>query len=178
MSTYEVHTDGVWKWEIEGNVDKFHIGSFKCMVLRHPEFGHLNGYVGCQSEDIRAVVESQFVHGGWTFDSTRNPDTGEESGLYWLGFDCAHSCDFLPDFKTNLERSMSQLPEEEREKIEALFHALDQMTANFGGGMHQPENYKTMEFVKEEIERVVAQTKKTLASTWKGATYEINSRPQ
>lgn len=84
---------------------------FPCLAVRGPS-GAWCGYVGVPpghkyygapyntADEIR-------VHGGLTFDGfcqpgpeektvCHKPDEGEEDKVWWLGFDCAHSGDYMP----------------------------------------------------------------------------------
>ena len=65
----------------------------ECRIIRH-EWGHLCGYVSVPAYlwHLRCsdpLLEDITVHGGLTF-------TGEMDQRYWLGFDCAHSGDYVP----------------------------------------------------------------------------------
>ena len=63
----------------------------KLTVKRHPQSGHLNGYINVPTditEEKFNAIES-FSHGGITYD--------EHEGDYRvLGFDCAHYSDMTP----------------------------------------------------------------------------------
>ena len=63
----------------------------KLTVKRHPEMGHLNGYINVPTN----ITEEQFngiedhSHGGITYDE-------QEGDCIVLGFDCAHYSDMIP----------------------------------------------------------------------------------
>ena len=63
----------------------------KLTVKRHPQSGHLNGYINVPTditEEKFNTIEN-FSHGGITYD--------EQEGDYLvLGFDCAHYSDMIP----------------------------------------------------------------------------------
>jgi hypothetical protein len=70
-----------------------------CFIKRHPGLGHLCGYVGVPPEHPAYKrdyykLASLNVHGGVTYAECRGgwpmPD------LWWIGFDCAHACDYSP----------------------------------------------------------------------------------
>jgi hypothetical protein len=73
-----------------------------CYVKRHPEMGHLCGYVGvppahpAYNHDYDKLTLS--AHGGIThadsIESSPMPD------LWWIGFDCAHAFDYSPGMPT------------------------------------------------------------------------------
>lgn len=60
-------------------------------VKRHPEMGHLNGYINVPAditEEKFNAIEN-FSHGGITYDE-------HEGDYIVLGFDCAHYSDMIP----------------------------------------------------------------------------------
>lgn len=96
--------DGPWTNEPD-RVDFEHAG-FACLILRHQSLGHFCGYVGvpethpAYKKDYDDVnVE---VHGGLTYADVCGghvchvPKPGMPDNVWWLGFDCAHSCDLSP----------------------------------------------------------------------------------
>ena len=99
------------EWMDEPNREEFEHAGYKCLILRHPELGHLCGYVGvprghpCYGkhydhlpyEDLLSVE----VHGGLTFSQAGNGKTWP-AGYWWLGFDCAHAWDLVP-FMANIK---------------------------------------------------------------------------
>ncbi len=96
-------------WNGEPDFLLFSERGFPCVVLRHANFGHLNGYVGVprghplyrksyRDLDVR-------VHGGLSysgdlsdvplrvlFSVLKYPDVA----WWWFGFDCAHAYDVVP----------------------------------------------------------------------------------
>ena len=99
------------EWMDEPDREEFEHAGYKCLILRHPELGHLCGYVGIPSghpcygkhydhlpyEDL-LIVE---VHGGPTFSQAGNGKAWP-AGYWWLGFDCAHAWDLVP-FMANIK---------------------------------------------------------------------------
>ena len=79
----------------EGDFLEFHHLGFKCQIIRHKDFNHLNGYIFLTSDndyfgfsytdiDVR-------VHCGWTYC--------RQDGDFWIvGFDCAHLGDITSHF--------------------------------------------------------------------------------
>jgi hypothetical protein len=97
--------DGPWKTEPDRKEWK-HNG-FHCLITRVSNLGHLCGYVaippghpwhGKSYNDLQDVE----VHGGLTYSEMCSgrichvPDPGEPDGVWWLGFDHAHSGDMSP----------------------------------------------------------------------------------
>lgn len=95
------------EWMDEPDRQEFEHAGLKCLILRHPELLHLNGYValpkghpcyGKGYDDIDAEV-----HGGLTF--AHKGDGNEwEKGYWWIGFDCAHAWDLVPLVFDQLDR--------------------------------------------------------------------------
>jgi len=93
---------------------------YRCLMVRHAEMGHLCGYVGVTKSHPayymhEAALESSLeVHGGVTavrdesvvsdFGASLGAEYGIPSTIYplgpeptkWIGFDCAHSGDYIP----------------------------------------------------------------------------------
>jgi hypothetical protein len=82
-----------------------------CMIHRHPQGGHLCGYVGVgpshplHGKDTEAPDAD--VHGGLTFAAPCDeeaglegichvPEPGREGNIWWFGFDCHHYMDKSP----------------------------------------------------------------------------------
>lgn len=89
------------EWEHEPDRLEFEYDGFQCLILRCPESKHLNGYVGLpkwhpyygRNYDDMDVD----VHGGLTF--SQEGDGGNwASGSWWIGFDCAHYGDLIPQW--------------------------------------------------------------------------------
>lgn len=119
-------------WLHEPDRAEFKASGYRC-VIRRSTLRFLCGYVGLPSSHpfhgvgMHEIDLPNQPHGGWTF-ADRDHDLGR--GLWWAGFDAGHSFDYTPG------------PPE-------LQH-LVQRFALFG----EPRNYKTVEFMKEETERV------------------------
>ncbi len=85
-----------------------------CLAKRHHSFGHWCGYVGVDNahpwhgkgyDDLPHYGPA--VHGGVTYAAACEagppeqtichiPEPGQPDGLWWFGFDCAHSGDLSP----------------------------------------------------------------------------------
>lgn len=71
---------------------------FDWLVMEHPSYGHLCGYVRMPQghpwfeADYKDLGDVE-CHGGLTFSGEilRHPG-------HWIGFDCAHAGDFIPRF--------------------------------------------------------------------------------
>lgn len=81
----------------EPNKVHFPVDEYEALIWRHPDHGHLNGYVGVNtSHHLFGVVEDSMdvcVHGGLTFSGTLN--IGNDS-VWYFGFDTAHYGDAYP----------------------------------------------------------------------------------
>ena len=89
------------EWDREPDHLEFESHGLRALVLRNPTFGHLNGYLAIPNthvlwgiDDVLAEISS---HKGWSYASACHPHTNEEDGYWWIGFDCAHGGDFLPN---------------------------------------------------------------------------------
>ncbi len=68
---------------------------FTLHILRHPIFGHLNGYIGVPKGHPWYGEEPDVdVHGGITYQNYKLPMDEKSQDDYWyLGFDTGHWCD-------------------------------------------------------------------------------------
>lgn len=97
------------EWMDEPDRQEFEYAGLKCLILRHPELKHLCGYVAlpkghpCYGKDYDDIgVE---VHGGLTF--AREGDGKDwAKGYWWLGFDCAHAWDLVPQMVELIGREL------------------------------------------------------------------------
>ena len=108
-----------------------------CQITRHPEFGHLCGYVGV-TDDHPWFGESYHehhdvdVHGDLTF-SEYIPELS--SNIWWFGFDGGHGSKHF-------------------DKSPGLFRI--EFTA-FGFSRHG--TYRNLEFMKEQVKKLALQIK-------------------
>lgn len=142
------------EWETEPNrkhwIDQD--SGLDCLIIRNPHFLSLCGYVGVprshpwygKSFDDLDVE----VHGGLTFvgpcvghichDATTEPVANVD--VYWLGFDCGHSFDFMPGLQKEIRDGMAK-----------IFDIPERMLPE--------ETYKNMDYVTEECRKLAAQAK-------------------
>ena len=75
---------------------EFDYRGYKCVVTGS-NMGHRCGYVGLNKPTDQMQNDSYSldvdVHGGITYGERRSDYPVESKNLFWLGFDCAHSCD-------------------------------------------------------------------------------------
>lgn len=92
-------------WENEPDLVEFESYGLKCLVVRHPEFLTLNGYVVIpRSHPLSGkhyALAGLEVHGGVTFSDNQIPilDQHNEFDGFdgWIfGFDCLHRTDTIP----------------------------------------------------------------------------------
>lgn len=76
------------------------VDGFKALIRRTP-MGHLCGYVEVP-EGLAVDTDRVDCHGGVTFDQA-GVDGFPTSGRY-IGFDCAHVCDWTPWYRDGLYR--------------------------------------------------------------------------
>ena len=93
------------EWLDEPNREEFNYAGLDCLIVRHPEMGHLCGYVAvgeghpCYSRGYDYLPYDDLfpvsVHGGLTY-SREGDGEYQPKGYWWLGFDCAHFNDIIP----------------------------------------------------------------------------------
>lgn len=128
----------------EGDFLEFdHLG-FKCQIIRHKDFKHLNGYIFLTSDsDYYGVLYDNIdvpIHYGWTYC--------REDGDFWVvGFDCAH----LGDITSN--------------SFELIESGFDEKNLDYFASR---PTYKDMNFVKLELEDACKHFQK------KSKSYRVN----
>lgn len=86
-------------WHDEPNEVYFEHLGYKCLILRHDDFGSLNGYVVIPEDHpwrdaSREELDGIAVHGGLTYVGRWVND----ASAYVVGFDCCHCYDVVPKF--------------------------------------------------------------------------------
>lgn len=87
----------------------------ECYIVRHPEIGHLCGYVklpkghryakkGVSYHDIPSKV-----HGCITFLENCEM-AGQKETAHWIGFDCGHSSDYTPNCDLRIDHPDNYKP--------------------------------------------------------------------
>ena len=78
-------------WHSEPDTHYFTHQALPCAIIRS-EQGHLCGYVGVEKyhPSVNSTTSNLFVHGGVTWERW-----GDDNGLFWIGFDCAHDGDLV-----------------------------------------------------------------------------------
>jgi len=91
------------EWDLEPNLETGVFLGFQWVISRHPKLKHLCGYVGIPSThpwyDLHeGNLYDIECHGGITYASDHPPEAYPDGpkGLFWIGFDCAHSGDYAP----------------------------------------------------------------------------------
>lgn len=92
-------------WESEPDHVEFRHAGFACIIHRN-DFGALCGYVGVPpghpAHGKKCDEIGVEVHGGLTYSEPCRgsichvPAPGEPDDVWWLGFDCAHAFDLIP----------------------------------------------------------------------------------
>lgn len=136
-------------WDDEPDRVEWKHEGFPCLIVRN-ESGALCGYVavppghpwhGRDAFGDNAIDAS--VHGGLTYSGACDgkichvPDPGDPDDVWWLGFDCAHYRDIVP--------------------------AVVAIGSKIYDGIEEPSwmrpTYKTVSFVKNEVEGLAVQAK-------------------
>jgi len=122
---------GEGPWQSEPDEDRWEdeATGLPCQILRQPVLGHLCGYVGVPKGHPQHGTGGHNLrcHGGVTFYGTH-----DHSGFWWFGFDCGHG---VRDYSPGLT-------------------ILNEHLRNCLAG---PENYRTMEYVKEQCTSLALQ---------------------
>jgi hypothetical protein len=116
-----------------------------CLIIRHPRFGSLNGYVGIELEAVdRIDLHGTLVHGGVNFVAgsifaLHHPPgmevLGEDVNLAFYGFDCGHGLDRCPGMEAM-----------ERKRFGRAFH----------DDFPDEAQYRTITYVKTQCARLAA----------------------
>lgn len=95
-------------WKDEPDHVEFEYRGFPCIIHRVPSHGALCGYAGLKpghkyhGKDYDSIEVE--VHGGLTYSDKcqgeicHKAKSGEPEDIWWIGFDCMHSGDYLPGF--------------------------------------------------------------------------------
>ena len=172
--------DGPWQSEPDKVQWKDEATGLACLAVRQSHSGHWCGYVGVppghpahglsydDAYNLFGDYESDTylsVHGGLTYaDSCAEgseetsvchvPEPGEPEDVWWLGFDCAHSGDFLPAYHARYKDRGYPFSSEAYDHAAAL--AADTWRVN---------TYRTLNYVRSEASRLAAQLAAVDAST-------------
>lgn len=126
-------------WDLEPDKQIFGYNNHLCMIKKIPELLHLCGYVKLSvlhpmyGKDIEELNEALDVHGGITFAGDL-----DDSGSFWIGFDCGHSEDFIPG-------------------LQGTWDYIKKGAANFFKSTETDLKYKDSDYVKTEIMKLVDQ---------------------
>lgn len=146
------------KWESEPEFVDLKLKHYHLVIWRHPEMGHLNGYVGvkrghpCFGKNMNhKTVYKLSVHWGITFAGERTTP-GFKKGYWYFGFDTAHAFDYPP----YLQQAIKEMEEMDHPFIKELNEMMKPLsnlitikpTKNF---------YKDIHFVTDEVEKLYSQ---------------------
>lgn len=153
-------------WLKEPDRIEFQYRGYRCLILRNKDItGALCGYVAVpkghpfyeetwQRDGDKKVYDLN-VHGGITYAEYHQPIRHQNEGdddLWWLGFDCAHYGDLMPEqnkrIMVGFEALKKEFPEKEFLELKELLIPPCHAT------------YKTVDFVKKEIRSLVRQLAK------------------
>jgi hypothetical protein len=122
------------EWESEPNELRFESSGFKCLIKRN-SLGALCGYVALPpghpyyGKDYKGMNVD--VHGELTWGRLGDDEYGFDKGYYWVGFDCAHAFDYVPEMQNFLQH-----------------YSMDFDSAT---------SYKNIEYVKNELIKLAEQ---------------------
>jgi hypothetical protein len=149
--------NGPWQDEPDKIQWKDEATGMPCLIVRN-SMGGLCGYVGVSREhkfygadysdvDGYDTDNNIRVHGGLTFSDKCAPEgkergichivePGEDDDVWWFGFDCGHSFDFIPGM-----------------------HAREKKLWPLAPSLHRDSTYRTVEYVKEQVANLARQLK-------------------
>ena len=134
------------EWVEEPDEVTFNYRGIKCLILRiasqYLELGHLCGYIEINLEHPWAK-EDPFklnldVHGGITYGNE------QKSGVYRVGFDCAHSMDVCPSVEKILKEVREKSKDSEHGKAAIAFEEKHKKDCPY----LFMKSYKNIEFCK------------------------------
>jgi hypothetical protein len=141
-----------------------------CLIVRNRS-GALCGYVGVPPghpayevdyDNVRVGDDDwPDVHGGLTYSDhcqagaeedaiCHVPEPGEPDHAWWLGFDCAHAFDYVPDLR-KLYRDDPMFADLERGHVDDVEHGI----VHTKHGLD--ETYKTIDYVRAECASLAQQ---------------------
>lgn len=89
------------EWLTEPNSKEFEYKGYKCFIVRKRHSGSLCGYVEIPNGHALHRKDYQDIdilcHGGLTYSDNFNCLTKETTDNWYLGFDCAHYLDLVPN---------------------------------------------------------------------------------
>jgi len=114
----------------EGDYKEFEYLGYKCVIIRHPDFGYLCGYVGVERShglygidytEIPDELGIDLVHGGLTYSGRAH--WNETDDRWYFGFDCGHHEDFCPFLEDSegVYRTMDYVEGECKRLADALY---------------------------------------------------------
>jgi hypothetical protein len=109
MKTRDEWGPGPWDDEPDEQRWSDEVTGLRCFARRNPDLGVWSGYVGVpprhplfRTDREEERVQGLAVHGGVNFGGHWK---GDDKGLWWFGFDCAHAMDYLPAFPNLNDRA-------------------------------------------------------------------------
>jgi len=108
--------EGPWQHEPD-RVEFIHQG-VPCLMFRSPLSGAWNGYAGAEPghpwHGTDLAADQAEAHGGITWtgptsaDQRMMSDPRRFAGAWWIGFDCAHACDYQPAMQARLREALAR----------------------------------------------------------------------
>jgi hypothetical protein len=153
-STAKLEVFGYGEWVEEPDEARWIYKNTLCKVMRHPQYGHLNGYICLPEkhpwiEKDRAWEIDSGVHGGITWLEK------EDDGYFWVGFDCLHSGDISPG-SVALEKRMDFFIKELDKKYSVLKKRLEESRRlSKQISIYRDAVYRNLHFCIKECEKLV-----------------------
>lgn len=153
--------DGPWRTEPDKMQWQDEATGYACVITRS-ESGSLCGYVGVKpGHKLHGAYPDDggkyyiHCHGGWNFASECQhypeghgvchiPDKGEDDNLWWLGFDCSHSRDFVPYYDLLHNELFARMSSGGEDPLSSLFGK---------------KTYRDLKYVQMEVASMAKQMK-------------------
>lgn len=154
------------EWLSEPDLVEFQYKDYQALIIRHPDFGHLCGFVVVPeghplhgSNDYIQDMKHLDVHGGITYGKFQELDLLEGNkkykGTYLIGFDCAHTWDIQPYF--DKRQALKDILDEYKKEIYDLLSKTEALTGIKTDDLYDQETYKNIDFVTAELKSLIDQ---------------------
>lgn len=154
------------QWLKEPDLVEFVYNGYDALIVRHPDFGHLCGYVVIPQDhplygnnNYMQDMNHLDVHGGITYGQfqylTELKDNNKYKDKYLIGFDCAHTWDIQPYY--DKRQVIKDIQKEYVHELNDLINKFESTLGIKKDALYEKETYKNIEFVTAELKRLIDQ---------------------
>jgi hypothetical protein len=142
---------GQGPWLLEPDRVEFCVAGLSCLIVRHPEFGSLLGFVGVpRGQAARVDLDRLDVHGGidtvGPLDPLYGPPPAGQERHVWFGFVSGSLLDVVPWLQ----------------KIRPGIYEYEVANAQGAPGATTRAKYRDLQYMRRECERLARQIAKAL----------------